>query len=144
MASYLDTGKVSIKKFHVPVEEIISDGFAEALALYDQVEEVSGLSQASLIKNRRPIRYLLEYMTSLGYQKLSDIKPGDTNKAIRDMLDKHYEPTSLITAISAMRRSVCFLLKQRYAVSISVTSGSEILTGSTMSSISSNQKHRDR
>ena len=104
LESYLETGKVSIKKFHEPVGEAISGGFAEALLLYDQAEEASGLSQASLIKNRRPIRYLLEYMTSLGYQKLSDIKPGDTIKAIGDMLDKHYDPTSLVTAISGMRR----------------------------------------
>lgn len=73
LESYLETGKVSINKFHEPVGKVISDGFAEALVLYDQAEEASGLSQASLIKNRRPIRYLLEYMTSLGYQKLSDI-----------------------------------------------------------------------
>lgn len=104
MESYLETGKVSINKFHEPVGEAISDGFAEVLALYDQAEEASGLSQASLIKNRRPIRYLLEYMTSLGYQELSDIQHGDTIKAIEDMLDKHYDPTSLVTAISGMRR----------------------------------------
>lgn len=104
LQSYLETGKVSINKFHEPVGEAISDGFAEVLALYEQAEEASGLSQASLIKNRRPIRYLLEYMTSLGYQKLSDIQHGDTVKAIEDMLDKHYDPTSLVTAISGMRR----------------------------------------
>ena len=104
LESYLETGKVSINKFHEPVGEVISDGFAEALVLYDQAEEASGLSPASLIKNRRPIRYLLEYMTSLGYQKLSDIKSGDTINAIEDMLDKHYDPTSLVTAISGMRR----------------------------------------
>lgn len=102
--SYLETGKVSINKFHEPVREVISNGLSEALALYDQVEEASGLSKASLIKNRRPIRYLLEYMTSLGYQKLSDIQPGDTIKAIEDMLENHYDPTSLVTAISGMRR----------------------------------------
>lgn len=104
LESYLETGKVSINKFHEPVGEAISDGFAEVLTLYDQAEEASGLSQASLIKNRRPILYLLEYMTSLGYQKLSDIQHGNTFKAIEDMLDKHYDPTSLVTAISGMRR----------------------------------------
>ena len=104
LESYLETGEVSINKFHKPVDKIISDGFSEALMLYDQTEEASGLSQASLVKNRRPIRYLLEYMTSLGYQKLSDIQHGDTIKAIEDMLDKHYDPTSLVTAISGMRR----------------------------------------
>lgn len=104
LESYLETGKVSINKFHEPVGEVISDGLAEALVLYDQAEEASGLSTASLIKNRRPIRYLLEYMTSLGYQKLSDIKSGDTINAIEVMLDKHYDPTSLVTAISGMRR----------------------------------------
>lgn len=104
LESYLETGKVSINKFHEPVGEVISDGFAKALVLYDQAEEASGLSTASLIKNRRPIRYLLEYMTSLGYQKLSDIKSGDTINAIEVMLDKHYDPTSLVTAISGMRR----------------------------------------
>lgn len=74
------------------------------LSFHDQAEDASGLSQASFIKNRRPIRYLLEYMTSLKYQKLSDIKQRDTIKATEDMLDKHYDPTRLVTAISGMRR----------------------------------------
>lgn len=84
LESYLETGKVSINKLHEPVKEVISDGLAKALKLYDQAEKASGLSKASLIKNRRPIRYLLEYMTSLGYQELSDIQPGDTIKAIEE------------------------------------------------------------
>lgn len=104
LGSYLETGKVSINKLHEPVKEVISSGLSEALELYDQAEEASGLSKSSLIKNHRPIRYLLEYMTSLGYQKLSDVQPGDTIKAIEDMLEKHYDPTSLVTAISGMRR----------------------------------------
>ena len=104
LESYLETGKVSIDKYHEPAEDLISEGFAEALAIYDQAEENSGLSQASLIKNRRPIRYLLQYMTSLGYHNLSDIQAGDTINAIEDMLDKHYDPSSLVTAISGMRR----------------------------------------
>lgn len=142
LESYLETEKVSIHKLHEPVKEVISDGLAEALKLYDQAEEASGLSKASLIKNRRPIRYLLEYMTSLGYQELSDIRPGDTIKAIEDMLEKHYEPTSLVTAISGMRRSACFPLKQDYAMSTFAVSGSVMLTGSTMLSTSSSQKRR--
>jgi site-specific recombinase XerD len=101
---FLETGKVSINKYHEPVPEMISEGLALALSLYDHKEEASGLSQASLIKNRRPIRYLLEYMTSLGYENLSDIRPGDTMAAVEDMLEKHYDPTSLVTAISGMRR----------------------------------------
>ncbi len=104
LKSFLETGKVSVKKYHAPVPENISEGLAEALSLYDEKEESSGLSQASLVKNRRPIRYLLEYMTSLGYESLSDIQPGDTIAAIEDMLEKHYDPTSLVTAISGMRR----------------------------------------
>ena len=104
LKSFLETGKVSINKYHEPVSEMISEGLARALSLYDQKEEASGLSQASLVKNHRPIRYLLEYMTSLGYEKLSDIQPGDTIAAIEDMLEKHYDPTSLVTAISGMRR----------------------------------------
>lgn len=102
--SYLETGVVSIEKYHEPIEFFISDGLLNALRLYDQEEVASGLSDSSLTKNRRPIRYLLEYMTSLGYQQLSDIHPGDTIEAIKDMLDKHYDPTSLVTAISGMRR----------------------------------------
>ena len=104
LRSFLETGKVSIKKYHEPVTENISDGLAQALQLYDQTEEASGISQASLIKNRRPIRYLLKFMTALGYEELSDIQPGDTIAAIEDMLEKHYDPTSLVTAISGMRR----------------------------------------
>ena len=104
LKSFLETGTVSINKYHEPVPEMISGGLAQALSLYDQKEEASGLSQASLIKNRRPIRYLLEYMTSLGYEDLDDIQPGDTIAAVEDMLEKHYDPTSLVTAISGMRR----------------------------------------
>lgn len=104
LRSYLDTGKVVIQKYHEPVGADISGGFLEALALYDSLEEKSGLSKSSLVKNRRPIRYLLEYMTAVGYQQLSEIQPGDTIKAIEDMLEKHYDPTSLVTAISGMRR----------------------------------------
>ena len=104
LESFLETGEVSINKYHEPIPEIISEGLAEALSLYDQKEKASGLSQASLVKNRRPIRYLLEYMTSLGYKNLSDIQPGDTIAAIENMLEKHYDPTSLVTAISGMRR----------------------------------------
>ena len=135
MESYLETGKVSINKLHKPVREVISGGLAEALELYDQAEEASGLSKASLIKNHRPIRYLLEYMTSLGYQKLSDIQPGDTIKAIEDMLEKHHDPTSLVTAISGMRQSACFPLKLDCAVLTSAASGLAMLTGNTMSCI---------
>lgn len=104
LKSFLETGKVSIQKYHAPITEAISEGLAEALELYDQTEAASGLSKASLIKNRRPIRYLLEYMTSLGCEKLADIQTGDTIAAIEDMLAKHYAPTSLVTAISGMRR----------------------------------------
>lgn len=104
LRSYLETGRATIKKYHAPVGAAISDGFSDALKLYDQREEASGLSDSSLVKNHRPIRYLLEYMTALGYQQLSDIQHGDTIKAIEDMVDKHYDPTSLVTAISGMRR----------------------------------------
>lgn len=104
LESYFETGAVSIKKHHEPVEENISDGLAEALRLYDRKEAESGLSRASLVKNHRPIRYLLEYMTALGYEQLSDIQAGDTISAIEDMLENHYDTSSLVTAISGMRR----------------------------------------
>lgn len=102
--SYLETGSVTIKKYHKPIEVLIADGLLEALNLYDQKEATSGLSESSLVKNHRPIRYLLEYMTCLGYRQLSDIQHGDTINAIEDMLEKHYDATSLVTAISGMRR----------------------------------------
>lgn len=104
LRSYLDTGQAKIEKYQEPKNVKISDGLLNALEIYDKSEEASGLSDSSLIKNRRPIRYLLEYLTALGYQQLSDIRHGDTLKAIEDMLDKHYAPTSLTTAISGMRR----------------------------------------
>ncbi len=104
LKSYLENESVSNKKYHKPIEVVISDGLVQALCLYDQKEAALGLSDSSLAKNRRPIRYLLEYMTALGYQNLSDIRYGDTINAIEDMLDKHYDPTSLVTAISGMRR----------------------------------------
>ena len=48
LKSFLETGKVSVKKYHAPVPENISEGLAEALSFYDEKEESSGLSQASL------------------------------------------------------------------------------------------------
>lgn len=104
LRSYLETGQAAIEKYHAPTGGCIADGLREALGAYDQSEKASGLSDSSLVKNRRPIRYLLEYMTALGYQELSDIHYGDTTRAIEDMLDKHYDPSSLVTAISGMRR----------------------------------------
>jgi integrase len=104
LRSYLETGRAAIEKYHVPIVSLISDRFQDFLRLYDESEEASGLSISSLSKNRRPIRYLLEYMTAIGHQQLSDIQHGDTLKAIEDMLEKHYDPTSLVTAISGMRR----------------------------------------
>lgn len=104
LRSYMETGQATVEKYHVVKDVLISDGLLDALKVYDQSEEASGLSDSSLVKNRRPIRYLLEYMTALGYQQLSDIRHGDTLKAIGDILDKHYDPTSLVTAISGMRR----------------------------------------
>jgi site-specific recombinase XerD len=104
LRTYLENGYATIEKYHEPIDSFISDNLLNALKLYDQSEEESGLSDSSLTKNRRPIRYLLEFMTSLGYQQISDIRHGDTIRAIEDMLDKHYDPTSLVTAISGMRR----------------------------------------
>lgn len=104
LRSYMETDRAVIEKYHVPIVSLIADGFQDALRLYDAQEEESGLSISSLSKNRRPIRYLLEYMTAIGYRQLSDIQHGDTVKAIQDMLEKHYDPTSLVTAISGMRR----------------------------------------
>jgi len=104
LRAYLETGYATIEKYHEPIDSFISDNFLNALKLYDQSEEASGLSDSSITKNRRPIRYLLEFMTSLGYQQISDIRHGDTIRAIEDMLDTHYDPTSLVTAISGMRR----------------------------------------
>ena len=104
LRSYLKTGQATIDKYHAQVGGCIADGLREALRAYEQKEEASGLSDSSLTKNHRPIRYLLEYMTALGYQELSDIHYGDTTRAIKVMLDQHYDPTSLVTAISGMRR----------------------------------------
>lgn len=104
LRSYLETGQATIEKYQPPEVLTISDGLLEALNAYDQSEKMSGLSESSLARDRRPIRYLLEYMTSLGYQQLSDIRPGDTINAIESMLTNHYAPTSLVTALSGMRR----------------------------------------
>lgn len=93
-----------IKPYSKPIQINIAEGFYEPLSLYDACEEASELSQSSLIKNRRPIIYLLEYMTELGYTQFSDIKHGDTIKAIEEILEKHYSPSSLATAISGLRR----------------------------------------
>lgn len=59
LRSYLETGRATIKKYHAPVGAAMSGGFSDALKLYDQSEEASGLSDSSLAKSRRPIRYLL-------------------------------------------------------------------------------------
>lgn len=104
LRSYLETGQTVLGQYQVSQTLPISQGLLETLKAYDQCEQASGLSSSTLAKNRRPIRYFLEYMTTLNYQKLSDIRPGDTLAAIEDMLDRHYAPTSLATALSGMRR----------------------------------------
>lgn len=101
---FIKEGNALIKPYLKPIQINIAEGFYEPLRLYNAHEDELGLSHSSLIKNQRPIRYLLEYMTGLGYTQLSDIKHGDTIKAIEDMLEKHYSPSSFITAISGLRR----------------------------------------
>ena len=105
LRSYLEDGNPlpSYKRKQVSFYQI-ADGFKPALEKYDQQESASGLSESSLHKNRRVVCYLLEFMTAIGHQTLSDIRPGDTTDAIEAMLDKHYTPSSLGTAISGLRR----------------------------------------
>lgn len=104
LRSYLETGQAVLGEYQVAPVHPISERLLESLKAYDQSEQARGLSNNTLAKNRRPVRYFLEYMTTLKYQKLSDIRPGDTLAAIEDMLDRHYAPTSLATALSGMRR----------------------------------------
>ncbi len=104
LQSYFDTGTAVIEAYRKPVEYRLTDFFKKALAEYNRAEEASGLSRNTLAKNRRPVRYLLEYMTSSGRSCLADIRHGDTQDAIEDMLDRHYDPASLSTALSGMRR----------------------------------------
>ena len=104
ITQFIETGTTFIKRYSKPITLDITEEFKESLKIYDISEKSSGLSESSLVKNRRPIRYLLEYMTKLGYNQLSDIKHGDTINAIQEMLEKHYSPSSLITAICGMRR----------------------------------------
>ncbi len=104
LQSYLETGQAVIEPYHTPTEDLISDGLLEPLLIYDQGEALLGLSENTLKKNRRPIQYLLEFMTGLGYRKLSDIQHGDTTKAIECMIEKHYSATSIGTVLSGMRR----------------------------------------
>lgn len=102
--SYMDTGEVIVKRYSTYKEPPLPQDFSRALEIYDKSEEESGLSKASLVKNRKPIFYLLEYMASLGHETLSDIQPGDTLAAIQNMLSNHYSVSSLATAVSGMRR----------------------------------------
>lgn len=104
LQSYLETGQAVIEPYHAPTETLISEGLLDALLVYDQSEALLGLSENTIEKNRRPIRYLLEFMTGLGYQNLSDIRHGDTTKAIEYMLEEHYSATSFGTVLGGMRR----------------------------------------
>lgn len=104
LESFLKDGTISIKKTGKSIKPDIAPEFMDVLESYDIAEEKRGLSQSSLTKNRRPVMYLLEFMTSLGYKQLSDIKHGDTTKAIEAMLTDHYDPSSFVTAISGLRR----------------------------------------
>lgn len=104
LKKFIESGNTLINRTSVPTQSNIAEGFKEPFEIYDDHEKTSGLSNSSLVKNRRPVRYLLEYMTQLGYTQLSDIKPGDTLYAIQDMLENHYSPSSLITAICGLRR----------------------------------------
>lgn len=104
LQSYMKTGEVIVNRYSAYTESSIPEDFSRALKIYDKSESESGLSKSSLIKNRKPIFYLLEYMAGLGYETLSDIQSGDTLRAIQDILENHYSASSLCTAISGMRR----------------------------------------
>lgn len=104
LQSYMKTGEVIVNRYSAYTEPSIPEDFSRALKIYDKSESESGLSKSSLIKNRKPIFYLLEYMAGLGYETLSDIQSGDTLRAIQDILENHYSASSLCTAISGMRR----------------------------------------
>ena len=104
LKKFIESGNTLINHASISSQSNIAEGFKEPFKIYDDHEKSSGLSDSSLVKNRRPVRYLLEYMTKLGYNQLSDIKPGDTLNAIQDMLRNHYSPSSLITAICGLRR----------------------------------------
>lgn len=101
---YLETGETEIRSYPPVEKPPIPAGLAAALDTYDRVTAASGLTAGTLAKNRQPVRYLLEFMASLGYQNLSDIRHGDTVKAISAMLEKHYAPTSLGSYIGGLRR----------------------------------------
>ena len=116
---YLESGIVYLEYETKPVMRRIAPNFLSVIGEYDRQEEESGLSRASLIKNQRPVCYLFEYMTELGHTKLSDIQPGDTLNAIERMLEEHYTPSSLATALSGMRRLYkMFSELQPYAMEI--------------------------
>lgn len=104
LKKFIESGNTLINRAVNPTSSNIADGFKKPFKIYDEHENASGLSDSSLTKNRQPVRYLLEHMTNLGYNQLSDIKPGDTLSAIQEMLVNHYSPSSLITAISGLRR----------------------------------------
>lgn len=99
-----ESGNPFIIRFQSPTGYNIASGFLQAINEFFDTEEESGLSKSSLIKNFRPIKYLFEYFTEIGYTGFADIKHGDTIRGIERMLDEHYSVSSLCTAISGMRR----------------------------------------
>ena len=102
---FIEKGKIVTRRISTSQKPSIAKGFLEPLAKYDSAANFEwNWSKSSIVKNRRPIVYLLEFLTSLQRKNISDIRYGDTSKAIEDMLIKHYAPSSLITAITGLRR----------------------------------------
>ena len=102
--NYILTNKLYIKKYQPSRLMNISSDFQSLIDDYEKKERDSGLSEASIIKYKRVLSYLFEYMTNQGRVTLSDIKHGDTLAAIENMLNEHYESYSLTTALSGLRK----------------------------------------
>lgn len=84
--------------------DFLPSSFKKSIIIYDKHEQERGLSQSSLIKNRRVVLYLFEYLYSFGITRISHIKAGDTVHAFECMLKEHYTPKGLTTALSGIRR----------------------------------------
>ena len=102
---FIEKGKVVTRRIGKRSKPEIAPDFLELLEQYDFAANSKwNWSQSSIIKNRRPVVYLLEFLTSLQRKNISEIRHGDTSIAIEEMLIKHYAPSSLTTAITGLRR----------------------------------------
>lgn len=86
-------------------EDLLPADFKNRLKVYDENRLESDATKDSINRDRRVIVHVLFYFSQmLKRNSLQDVKAGDTIRAIEWILETKYQPSSLATALSGLRK----------------------------------------